>query len=373
MMICTRLHEKIYASDNRCPPMEERRRTLLEKTRSDGYDSLVAFTPENLYYMTGFWGEAVGILDEDGVTIVSSALEAQRAADDSYRCNIVTSERGKGMIPSVSGLLQDKNPCTDCCDYSTMRSLKIHSPRMEHNPRPFLTARTIKDNDEISTLRAASRIIDSLFDICAAEMVVGQSEIQLQALLMKYAIDRDMFDTGYVYGLHPLIVAGGPNSAFPHAQPTDRKFQSGDLVVVDITLRHKGYISDATRTFAMGDVSQEALDVYEIVRESQSRGLQAVAIGASCGDVDAACRNYIEERGYGKFFIHSTGHGVGLEVHEDPFLGKGSDTTLQNNMAITVEPGIYLPGKLGVRIEDSLIVGQKPDILHHFPKDMIRV
>ena len=131
--------------------------------------------------------------------------------------------------------------------------------------------------------------------------------------------------------------------------------------------------SDATRTFAVGRVSQEAADIYEIVRESQELGLRAVSPGTSCHRIDEACRDLISSRGYGEFFVHSTGHGIGLEVHEQPTLSQSSRTVLEQDMAITVEPGIYMPGLLGVRIEDSVMVGKESIVLHKFTKELVRV
>jgi Xaa-Pro aminopeptidase/Xaa-Pro dipeptidase len=188
---------------------------------------------------------------------------------------------------------------------------------------------------------------------------------------MSFAMERQMFSTGYRSTLNPLIIAGGPNSALPHAQVTDRKFVGGDLIVIDLTLRYKGYVSDATRTFGLGAVSGKAREIYEIVKKSQRLGLKAVKPNVSCKSIDDACRNYINKKNHGKYFIHSTGHGIGLEVHELPTISQKSQAKLQKNMAITVEPGIYIPKKFGVRIEDSVVVSDRPQILHKFTKDLV--
>jgi len=197
---------------------------------------------------------------------------------------------------------------------------------------------------------------------------------ELQAILMSYGMERGMFDTGYRGTLNPLIIAGGPNGALPHAQVTDRKFRkfaNGDMIVVDITLRYKGYVSDATRTFGLGLVSSKAKDVYEIVKESQKLGLRSVKPKASCKSVDDSCRDFIKKKKFGKYFIHSTGHGIGLEVHELPNISQLSRTKLEKNMVITVEPGIYIPKNFGVRIEDSLIIGTKAIPMHKFTKELM--
>lgn len=353
--------------------MDARWRKLLDHARRAGCDSLVACTPENLFYMTGFWGEAIGILDENGATIVAPQLEAPRAAAESRNCDVVTADRGSGLIPASAKIMAGRQPGTDCRDHSTMMLLKKHIPNMKHQPAPFSDSRIIKDPGEVRILKKASAIIDGLFGVCAETMAAGQKESELQAVLMSRAMEREMFDTGYASTLNPLIIAGGPNGALPHAQVTSRRFRRGDLVVVDITLRYKGYISDATRTFAIGQVSQKAADIYGVVRESQELGIRATSPGKSCHEIDGACRTLIDERGYGEFFIHSTGHGIGLEVHEQPTVSGSSRISLERGMAITVEPGIYMPGKLGVRIEDSIMVGRRPSVMHKFTKELVRV
>ena len=211
-----------------------------------------------------------------------------------------------------------------------------------------------------------------MFGICQKKIKAGQKESELQAILMSYAVENEMFDTGYRSTLNPLIIAGGPNGALPHAQVTNRKFKKNELIVVDLTLRYKGYVSDATRTFPIGKISAEEKNVYEIVKESQKAGLKSVKPKIDCKKIDDVCRKVIDNSGYGRYFIHSTGHGIGLDVHELPTVGPRSTTKLEKNMAITVEPGIYIPNKFGVRIEDSLVVTQKkPILLHKFTKEIL--
>ena len=354
--------------------MKERRKNLLKHARKIDCDTLVAFEPENLFYMTGFWGEAIGVLERGGkTTIIAPQLEVGRAKDESVDCEVVSSERGSSLIGSLADKIKKSVVCTDCQNYSILTSLKKSVPKIKPTTDPFYDTRIIKDQNEITILKKASKIIDEMFELCSQKMKVGQKESELQATLMSYAISQGMFDTGYKSTLNPLIIAGGPNGALPHAQVTNRKFKRGDLVVVDLTLRYKGYVSDATRTFAIGQISQKEADVYEIVKESQKLGLRSVKPNVDCKAVDHACRKYIDDSNYGQYFIHSTGHGIGLEVHELPTISYRSQSKLKKNMAITVEPGIYLENKFGVRIEDSLIVKERPIVMHRFTKDLIRV
>jgi len=338
-----------------------------------GCETIITFEPENLYYLTGFWGEAIGILQKNGnTTIVAPELEMKRAKSESTDCDIIKSDRGYNALNKITKLIKEKKICTDCQNYTTMQSLKKSIPKIKQSNDLFYAAREIKDEKEILILKKASKIIDQMFDLCTKKIKVGQKESELQSILMSYAIERGMFDTGYRSTLNPLIVAGGPNGALPHAQVTNRKFTKGDLIVIDLTLRYNGYVSDSTRTFALGKISRKAAEVYEIVKESQRLGLRAVKSNTKCKKIDDVCRNYIKKNNYEKYFIHSTGHGIGLEVHELPNIGPNSKTKLQKNMAITVEPGIYLDKKFGVRIEDSLIVKESsPLILHKFTKELL--
>ena len=350
--------------------MKARRKRLEKYCNSVNCDTLVTFEPENLFYLTGFWGEAVGVLEKGGqTTIIAPELEAGRAKDESINCDVVTSQRG-GLISTLASL-KKKKICVDCQNYSVMQSLKKSIPRLKQSSEPFYNARIIKDSEEIRILKKASSIIDQMFELCTQTIKKGRSESDLQAILMSFAIANDMHDTGYRSTLNPLIIAGGPNGALPHAQVTKRKFANGDMIVVDLTLRYKGYVSDATRTFGLGSISKEAKIVYDIVKESQKAGLAVVRPQRTCKSVDDMCRKIIEEHHYGSHFIHSTGHGIGLDVHESPNITSKSTTKLKKDMAITVEPGIYIPNKLGVRIEDSVIVRDRPIIMHKFTKDLV--
>ena len=283
--------------------------------KTTGCDTIVTFEPENLFYLTGFWGEAIGILDKNAnATIIAPELEVGRARDESADCNVIQSDRGISSLSTLKKFLKGK-VCTDCQNYSIMQSLKKSFPKIKNSIEPFQKTREIKDEKEIILLKKSSKIIDNMFKICTKNIKPGQKESELQSILMSYAIKNEMFDTGYRSTLNPLIIAGGPNGALPHAQVTNRKFKKGDLIVVDLTLRYKGYISDATRTFALGKISDEAKRVFDIVKESQKLGLDAVRPKVDCKTIDNICRKIINDSGYGKYFIHSTGHGIGLDVN----------------------------------------------------------
>ena len=353
--------------------MKERRSTILRHAEKKGCSAVAAFEPENLFYLTGFWGEAIAVCTEKGTKLIAPKLEYPRAKKASVNCQVIPTERGSELISTFASEIKNGRACTDCSDYSTVESVRKHGGDIVVDTDPFFQTRRIKDEDEIRVISKAARILDKLYEICAEEIKAGLSERDLQAKLIYEAMKMDANPPSYKWTLNPLIIAGGPNGALPHAEVTDRKFRKGDMIVVDLTLRHAGYIADATRTFALGSATSEMKKVYEIVQESQKAGLDTAKAGATCGQVDAACRDLIMERGYEKLFIHSTGHGIGLDVHEPPWLRMENGEELRANMAVTVEPGIYIENKFGVRIEDSIIVTSDgmPKVLNRFTRDLV--
>jgi Xaa-Pro aminopeptidase len=341
--------------------MKERRSKLLQYVTEIGCDAVAVFQPENVFYLTQFWGEAVAIcfINNDAKTkIITPKLETDRAQRSSRDCEIISTERGGDMISSIISELDGNLVCTDCNDYYSIDTIqnKIGKKSFIVNSEPFFQTRRVKDEEEIKTISKAARILDTLFQICTEEIKVGLSERELQAKMIFEAMKMGASPAFYRSTLNPLIIAGGSNSALPHAQVSDRKFIKGDMIVVDLTLRYEGYIADATRTFALVSATSEMKNVYNIVKKSQQAGMDAANDDSLCGDVDAACRSAIEKSGYAKYFIHSTGHGIGLEVHEPPWLRIKNQEVLKTNMTITIEPGIYIKDRFGVRIEDSVVI-----------------
>lgn len=211
----------------------------------------------------------------------------------------------------------------------------------------------IKSKHELNSMIRAAQIIDDTYDAVLDVIKEGDSEIDIANFIEEFVLMQGAsglsFDT---------IVAFGKGGAEPHHVPTDCKLEKGMLVTIDMGAVFEGYCSDFTRTFAFGEISDKQREIYDVVYQSQKLGVEASKAGMNCVDVDKVCRDYIEEHGYGKYFIHTTGHGVGKVVHEPPRVGTNSTDVLENNMVITIEPGIYLPDEMGVRIEDMVIVGQ---------------
>lgn len=351
--------------------IEDRRSRIMHQAKEIECSAVAAFEPENVFYLTGFWGEAIAVCTEKGTKLIAPRLEYSRAEKASIDCEVVPTERGSELISTFASEISGLPACTDCSDYSTVEAVRKHGGNIVVNTEPFFQTRRIKDQTEIKMISKAAGILDKLYEICAREIKAGMSERELQAKLIYEAMKMGANPPSYKSTLNPLIIAGGPNSALPHADVTARRFRRGDMIVVDLTLRHAGYVADATRTFALGSATPHMREVYGVVQDSQHSGVEAVKVGATCGEVDAACRDLISQRGYEKMFIHSTGHGIGLDVHEPPWLRMKNAEELRSNMVITVEPGIYIEKKFGVRIEDSIVVlDSKPKVLNRFPKDL---
>lgn len=212
--------------------------------------------------------------------------------------------------------------------------------------------RLLKDDHEIESMRRAVEIAEKalkgLLTLLHPGMTEREAEAELVLQLLQAGSDSEL-------PFSP-IVASGPNSAMPHATPTERPLQSGDLLILDWGARAQGYISDITRTFAIGEIDPELTKIHTIVQEANAAGREAVRCGVPCAEIDQACRTVIEKAGYGPYFIHRTGHGIGLEAHEQPYIHANNAQTLSMGMTFTIEPGIYLPGRGGVRIEDNVVV-----------------
>ena len=207
-----------------------------------------------------------------------------------------------------------------------------------------------KDRGEQRAIAAAAELADEVYEWLAERGLAGRVERDVAR-----AAEARMRELGAEPSF-PAIVAAGPNGALPHAEPSEREIEGGELVVVDMGAIVDGYCSDCTRTFATGPVGGDAAEVYELVRGAQARALGEIRAGVSGRDADSAAREPIAEAGHGDHFGHGLGHGVGLEVHEPPRLSQRSDDTLLEGDVVTVEPGVYVPGRFGVRIEDLVVV-----------------
>ena len=229
--------------------------------------------------------------------------------------------------------------------------------------------RMIKDATEIEKISRAAKIADDAFSHIIEFIKPGLSEkeiaLELEFYMRSSGADSLSFET---------IVASGVRSSMPHGAPTDKKLKQGEFITMDFGCMVEGYCSDMTRTIHLGPASEEEKKVYALVLKAQKEAMKAIKEGMSCLSVDKIARDIIMENGYGEYFGHGLGHGVGLEIHEEPFLSPSGDKTLRAGMLVTDEPGIYIPGKFGVRIEDLLLVRKKGcDVLSNSQKELIEI
>ena len=247
--------------------------------------------------------------------------------------------------------------------------VKAGAPEADYPDASDLLAalRIKKDKAEVDAMRQAVKIAQDALKDTIPLIQIGMTERELASelvmQLLKHGSDSEM----------PFapIVSCGPNSANPHASPTERRLQAGDLLVVDWGAAHEGYISDLTRTFAVGEVDDECNKIHKIVQEANAAGRAAAKPDVPCANVDKAARDVIEKAGYGKYFTHRTGHGIGMEGHEDPYMRGDNMQLLEPGMAFTVEPGIYLTDRNGVRIEDNVVITETgADVLSDMPREI---
>lgn len=256
--------------------------------------------------------------------------------------------------------------------YLELNLLQNAAPEAQFLPAEDVVAdlRMHKDDFEIDCMRRAVEIAQKALEATLPFIKPGITEKQIASELT-INLFKAGSDTEFPF---TPIVSGGPNGANPHATPSERALQSGDLLVIDWGAMHNGYASDLTRTFAIGKVEPEFEKIHQIVLQANTAARKIARPGISAGEVDRAARNVIEKAGYGAFFVHRTGHGLGMEGHEPPYIRSGSDQVLKVGMTFTIEPGIYLPERGGVRIEDDMvIVSDKAESLSTFPREIMQL
>ena len=330
---------------------------LRARMKEAGLDGLIVSSPSNIFYLSGFRGSSGALLITGGRAVLFSdfryRLQARRQAPD---FEFIEVERRSfftvGATAGAAGLKRlGYDPANLTCELRDELCEGAEGLELMSSAWLVEQLRAVKSSDEIALIRAAVSLSDRAIAHMIALLKPGVSEREI-ALEGEFHMRR----AGAEETAFDFIVASGPNSAFPHAETSDRRLEPGDLVVIDIGARTAGYCSDMTRTFAVQSASAQGRELYRIVYRAQRAGAASVRAGAVCGDVDRIARGLIEEAGHSDAFGHGLGHGVGLEVHEGPRLRKGEEAELLAGHVVTVEPGIYLDGFGGIRLEDLLLV-----------------
>ena len=346
---------------------QSRLQKLTRQILAHGVDGVALVPGPNMAYLSGIHShvsERPIVLffpaDDDPAIVIPGleAMKAQAAGIPADRIFAWNDDEG------YTGAFQQACAMLELSDYLLavealhmrvleLELLKRYAPGLTTtHAEPILMAlRAVKEDEEIAKMERAIAIAERAMERLIPQIEMGMTEKQVAAMLTQLQLEEGA--DAIAFG---PIVSTGPNGASPHAVPTDRRLQAGDLLVIDWGCLVDGYPSDITRTFAVGELDPELHHIYETVKLANEQGVLASGPGATGQDVDRAAREVIEDAGYGEYFIHRTGHGLGVEGHEPPFMMEANTEPLIPGNVFTVEPGIYLPGRGGVRIEDNIVI-----------------
>jgi Xaa-Pro aminopeptidase len=362
------------------PPMNVARRSARVRARfePESIDALLVTRLPNVRYLTGFTGSAAILLvGPDEMVFVTDGRYAEQAADQlgaagvPARIEVRASQAAQRDAMSEAaagyrrlGLEAHGVTWAQQRAFSADWFAEAELVATEHLVEDL---RRVKERAEVARIQAACEIADEALGVVAPRLAGGPTERDVALWL-----ELEMRDRGAAGTSFDTIVASGPNGAKPHARPSNRTIEAREPVVIDFGCVVDGYCSDMTRTLSVGDPGPDARRMFDVVRDAQESGREAVKARVDCARVDKACRDVIEAAGWGDAFVHGTGHGVGLEIHEAPRVAATARDTLASGYVVTVEPGVYLPGTGGVRIEDTVVVTDDgADVLTRSPKDFL--
>jgi Xaa-Pro aminopeptidase len=350
-----------------------RRARAQEKIAALGADAALITSRANVRYLTGLASSnAAVLLPATGPAVLATdSRYAEAARRDCRDLELVTERFIEPALARVAKARGLRTVAFEAQEMTVQRHDELSSldggPALVPAGRMVEELRMVKDTDEIALIGRACTITGEALSAVLPAIRPGQTERGLAILL-----ERSMIDHGAEALAFDTIVASGPNGAIPHHVPGGRPFAVGDLITIDCGARYGGYHADMTRTVALGEPAAWQREIYQIVATAQRAGMEAATPGTDVSVVDAAARDLIAAAGHGDHFGHGLGHGVGLEVHEDPSVGYGKTGTLADGVPITVEPGIYLPGRGGVRIEDTVVVhASQPQLLTDTTRELL--
>ena len=344
---------------------------LIDLLRERELDSLLVTNLVNVRYLTGFTGtNGACVLTSEERLFLTDFRYVEQAGREVEGFEPVRG--GRDLLADLAERLMGRAGFDDA--HLTVRQHRrlreLADDAVELVPAGGLVEglREVKDAAELAAIREASKLADGVYAYVRERGLSGRTE---RAVALD--LEREMRDRGAEGPAFPSIVAGGAHGALPHATPREEPIPERALVILDLGCTLDGYCSDCTRTFSTGPLDDGAAAVYELVLGAQERALSAVRPGVECREVDAAGREPIEAAGHGERFGHGLGHGVGLEVHEGPRLTQQAEGELRPGNVVTVEPGVYVPGEFGVRIEDLVVVDDDGcEVLSRFPKQLVR-
>lgn len=346
--------------------MNSRLDKLRERLAGEQCDGMLVSNPANVFYLSGFTGEGIILVTAERQVLWTDPryTEQGEAECPGFEVRVFSDEDFKAQTGSVSRLGFESRHLT-YAGFEKYRSLA--GEKLKPLVDIIEELRMVKDEEELQRIRQAVAIGDLVFEDILALIKPGVQEreiaIQIETFLKQRGCERAAFDT---------IVVSGKRSSLPHGRPSEKLLDVGELVTMDFGGIYKGYAGDMTRTIAVVKACSRSRGIYMRVLEAQMAAVEAVAAGKTCREIDETARSVLRRHELDQYFTHSTGHGVGIEVHEKPAVSSRSDTVLKENMVITVEPGVYMRNWGGVRIEDVVIVKSSgPEVLTGAVKDLI--
>lgn len=335
-----------------------RLRLLREQIEKNDLQGFLSLNSKNIYYLTGFMssGGAYLLVPEDSEPVLwINKLEWNRAKEEAENCDLRMIKQRSQITRTLSEELHSAKLKRVGFDEIIVKEylelIKGWGGEMKNEIQMIWNLRKVKDNEEIAIMREAAKLADVGVQVALETAMPGTDEFRVAAEA-EYAMRIEQSE-GTAF---ETIVASGPRSAFPHGPPTKRKIQRGDLVVVDIGAVFRNYRSDITRTVVAGRPSEKQGEIFSTVLEAQENALRRYKDNMKCSLVDRTARSLIRKRGYGKYFIHGLGHGIGLDIHEPPTISPNSKDLLKAGCLVSNEPGIYIPGIGGLRVEDMILV-----------------
>jgi len=357
--------------------MTARLQQLRDRLQKENVPAALLMKAPDVGYISGFTGSAAALLVlPDRALFVTDGRYSVQAERECPGWEVAITETSAGYHETIAARVKELG-VTELAvegDYLTVLQFETLKEKLEGVAlKPLgelvLGPRRVKDAEELLRIRAACAIVDRAFDFLLTLLRPGISErdvaVELEYFMKKEGSEKEAFDT---------IVASGARSALPHGRASEKLLEAGDFITFDYGARVGGYCSDLTRTVVLGKADEKQREVYGVVLEAQLAALAAIRAGAEGKAVDSVARDLIAARGYGEKFGHSLGHGLGRDVHDHPALSQRAELTLEPGMVVTVEPGVYLDGWGGVRIEDDVVVTEDGcEILTHAPKELIEV
>jgi Xaa-Pro aminopeptidase len=357
-------------------PYQSRLAKLQKLIRKQDLDALLVTNPVNWFYLTGFTGESgVLLVEPRRATLITDGRFTAQAAQEIPGVPVILHK--DGLYHTCGNLLRDRRLKRTGFDAEQMTVSQLQAlkkatraaARWEAAPGFVQGLRTAKDAAELATMRKAAVLASGVVEAAIRLLKPGIREFEVAA-----EIEYQMRTRGASGPAFETIVAFGDRSALPHARPTAKRLKKGQLVVLDLGAILNRYCSDITRTVFVGKAPAKLRMWYQAVLDAQAAAIHAVAAGRTCGEVDAAARGVLAAHRLGQYFVHSTGHGLGLEVHENPRVATGQKTLLASGNVVTIEPGVYVPGVGGIRIEDDVAVHQYGnEVLTRASRDFIEL